>query len=391
MYRRGLNKLRLYKLKFIIFLNMLKNISIFNTIFNDAPQPWQIGFQDSAAPGFTGIVELHNTIFFYLVVISVGVFWVLGSIIYYYNSKKSPIVHKYLNHGIDVPFQKCFKFNNLNNLNYIRFYSTTPSSHVNSIKFYEDAYFMKNSIILDNKNKSGIYKWTNKLTNDIYIGQSVELAKRFIRYFNLSYLRNRAKRVISRALIKYGYSNFSLEILEYCDIADLTEREQYYFDKLNPKYNTLKIAGSSSGHKLTEETKTKISQSLKGIYVKEKSALYGRTHTEETKALMALKKSNENNPLYGKTHSEETKELIRQKSLGRKHSEETLLKLSASRGYLVYIHEKCDSEGFNLIGSFVSIRRAAKFLGISHNTVRLYINSGQIFKDRYKFTGGTPK
>ena len=75
------------------------NFSIFKIIFNDAPQPWQIGFQDSAAPGFTGIVELHNTIFFYLVVISVGVFWVLGSIIYYYNSNKSPIVHKYLNHG----------------------------------------------------------------------------------------------------------------------------------------------------------------------------------------------------------------------------------------------------------------------------------------------------
>ena len=75
-------------------------LSIFNTIFNDAPQPWQIGFQDSAAPGFTGIVELHNTIFFYLVVIFVGVFWVLCSIIYYYNSRKSPIVHKYLTHGI---------------------------------------------------------------------------------------------------------------------------------------------------------------------------------------------------------------------------------------------------------------------------------------------------
>jgi cytochrome c oxidase subunit 2 len=78
---------------------MLKNLFIFNTIFNDAPQPWQIGFQDSAAPGFTGIVELHNTIFFYLVVISVGVFWVLGSVIYYFNSTNSPIVHKYLNHG----------------------------------------------------------------------------------------------------------------------------------------------------------------------------------------------------------------------------------------------------------------------------------------------------
>ena len=78
---------------------MFSKILIFNTIFNDAPHPWQIGFQDSAAPGFSGIVELHNTIFFFLVVICVGVFWTLGSIIYYYNIKKSPIIHKYLNHG----------------------------------------------------------------------------------------------------------------------------------------------------------------------------------------------------------------------------------------------------------------------------------------------------
>ncbi len=81
---------------------MLQNISFLNTIFNDAPHPWQIGFQDSAAPGFTGIVELHNTIFFYLVVISVGVFWVLTSIIYYYNSNNNAIVHKYLNQLIDL-------------------------------------------------------------------------------------------------------------------------------------------------------------------------------------------------------------------------------------------------------------------------------------------------
>jgi group I intron endonuclease len=255
---------------------------------------------------------------------------------------------------------------------------------------------MRKSIIKDNKNKSGIYKWTNKLTNDIYIGQSVDLAKIFIRYFNLSYLKNRETLIISRALIKYGYSNFSLQILEYCDIADLREREQYYLDKLNPKYNILKIAESSLGHKLTEETKAKISKSIflkkkMGIYLNEKSALYGRTHSEETRALMAIKKFGANNPLFGKTHTEESKELMRQKALGRKHSEETLLKMSASKGYLVNIHEKCDSKGFQLIGNFVSIRRVAKFLGISSNTVRLYINSGEIFKDRYKFTGENPK
>ena len=78
---------------------MTQFISIFNNIFNDAPQPWQLGFQDSAAPGFTGIVTLHNTVGFYLIVISIAVFWVLFSIMYYYNSNKNPIAHKYLTHG----------------------------------------------------------------------------------------------------------------------------------------------------------------------------------------------------------------------------------------------------------------------------------------------------
>ena len=61
--------------------------------------------------------------------------------------------------------------------------------------------------------------------------------------------------------------------------------------KLNPKYNTLKIAGSSSGHKLSEETKAKISKSLKGVYINEKSSLFDRTHTEETKAPYVFNKN----------------------------------------------------------------------------------------------------
>ena len=74
-------------------------INNWNIILNDVPQPWQLGFQDSAAPGFTGIIELHNTLFFYLIVVVVGVFWALGSVMYYYNSKSWPFTHKYLNHG----------------------------------------------------------------------------------------------------------------------------------------------------------------------------------------------------------------------------------------------------------------------------------------------------
>lgn len=365
----------------------------FPPIYNDVAEPWQIGFQDSATPGFDGIVQLHDSIFFFLVLISISVFWMLFAIIRNFSSTKNSIVYKYLNHGKKVPTlknkkQKCFKFNNLikNNVNYIRLYSTIPFLNLINVKFYDDPFMLKKSILKDNKGKSGIYKWTNKLTNDVYIGQSKNLAQRFMKYFNLNYLKDRNTLVIHRALLKYGYSNFTLEILEYCDIINLTEREQYYLDILNPKYNTLKIAGSSLGHKLTEETKIKISKSLKENYNNKRSALFGRTHTEETKILMALKKSKENNPMFGKTHDTKTKDLMKQKALGRKHSSETLLKMSAVKGYPVYIYEKCDIEGFKLIGSFVSIRRAAKFLDISSSTIRLYINSGKIFKDRYKFS-----
>lgn len=79
------------------FISSLKNN--FPVVFNDAPLPWQLGFQDSAAPGFTGLVTLHNTIGFWLVVIFLSVGWVLFSVMYYYSANKNPIAHKYLTHG----------------------------------------------------------------------------------------------------------------------------------------------------------------------------------------------------------------------------------------------------------------------------------------------------
>jgi group I intron endonuclease len=366
-----------------MFLKFLNNF----IILNDAPKPWQIGFQDSATPTMEGIVELHDQILFYLIIILIFITWILSSIFYQYSSSKNLLKYKYENHGINVPIQKYSKFI------YIRSYTTKSiaikNKENNDCSFvvkYEDAYLMKKKIFIENEGKSGIYMLTNKLTNDIYIGQSVNISKRLKKYFNFSYIKSKDSFIISRALIKYGYSNFIVTILEYCDKSDLLNREQFYFDKLNPQYNILKIAGSSLNFKHSEKTKTKISKALKGIYVKEKSALFGRFHTEKTKNLMSLKKVKENNPLFGKVHSEKSKELMRQSALGRKHSEETKLKMSIKHGNPVNIYEKCSSEGFKFIGSFVSTRKTANFLDISKSTVIKYMNSGKIFKDRYKFS-----
>jgi hypothetical protein len=55
-------------------------------------------------------------------------------------------------------------------------------------------------------------------------------------------------------------------------------------------------------------------------------------------------------------------------------------------GKPVNIYEKFDSSGFKLIGSFVSARRAGKFLGVSGSTIIRYVQSGQIYNERYKFS-----
>ena len=40
----------------------------------------------------------------------------------------------------------------------------------------------------------------------------------------------KSNRPIDRALLKYGFSRFSLYILEYCTSENVLEREQYYLD-----------------------------------------------------------------------------------------------------------------------------------------------------------------
>ena len=118
---------------------------------------------------------------------------------------------------------------------------------------YPNAKESKFLIYFDNREKSGIYRWINKITSECYIGSTKDLTKRLRHYYSLKYLHKKLLKnkssLIYKAIIEYDLSSFSLDILEYCPLNELLIREQYYIDSLKPEYNILKIAGSVKGYK----------------------------------------------------------------------------------------------------------------------------------------------
>ena len=152
------------------------------------------------------------------------------------------------------------------------------STSILPVKSYSNADIQKQDILINNKGKSGIYRWVNQINGKSYIGSSINITRRMYEYFNSKHLLSK-KMIIYKALLKYGYSAFSLEILEYCDEKDIILREQYYLNLLNPEYNILENAGNSFGFQHSEETKFKISEGLKG----ESHPFFGKTLKLEKK------------------------------------------------------------------------------------------------------------
>lgn len=101
----------------------------------------------------------------------------------------------------------------------------------------------KAKIVKENKDKSGVYMWIHTESNKIYIGSSINIGRRFAGYFSKFNLSKNKTMTICKALLKYGHSQFSFAILEYCDASNRIERENYYINLLEPKYNVLNVAG----------------------------------------------------------------------------------------------------------------------------------------------------
>jgi group I intron endonuclease len=272
---------------------------------------------------------------------------------------------------------------------------------------YNNANTDKSRILSDNKGKTGIYLWTHNESGKIYVGSAHDLLRRLRDYFNPSKLKE-WDNYISKALIHHTHSAFSLAILEFIDISNLSKeearkliisREQYYLDLIfssnKPNtYNLLKIAGSMLGFNHSAETIAKISG--------ENNHFFGKIHTEETKALLSEINKGEKHPFFGFTHSAETKSKMSeaQKRIdrtGKNHpmygitgennpmfgislSNETITKMSIARGGgTIYVY---DLQG-TLVNSFSSARKAAEFFNCHHPAIVKHMKSGKLFQDKW--------
>jgi group I intron endonuclease len=174
----------------------------------------------------------------------------------------------------------------------------------------------------------GIYKITSP-SGRVYIGQSINIERRF-RYYKGIACKEQIK--IYNSLLKYGVDAHIFEVLELCETEELNNRERHYQDLYDSVANGLNLLYVKSEHfngGHSEESKKKISDSLKG-----------RTFTDEHKYKIGLNNSRrvmsdetkEKHRLgrLGKKASPETKEKQRQSKLGGKRSEETKRKMSES-------------------------------------------------------------
>ena len=125
---------------------------------------------------------------------------------------------------------------------------------------YSNSDTMKESVVKENKGKSGVYRWTNKITGYTYIGSSVKLDRRLrVHISNIGSV----KLPLYNALNKYGLDNYAFMILQYCDPVEdvclgLEQNYRAALDLYKPNYNILKLAGSSQGFKHSPETIAKL-------------------------------------------------------------------------------------------------------------------------------------
>lgn len=246
------------------------------------------------------------------------------------------------------------------------FYSS--SSTLSPVATYDNFELHKDRILKENKNKSGVYRLTNLDNQKSYIGSSVDLRKRFHVYYSISRL-SLSNMAIYKALLKYGHSKFSLEILEYCEPDKAVSKEQEYLDLLKPCYNLNPMAGSSLGYKHSEEALAKLSANMI-------ARMTGRTVSDETRANLSAAAT-------GRVLTAEERAKISVARTGMKFTDEHRSKISVAMSAINGVAVIVTNIETGDIKEFATMTAAGAALGVSRTAIKKAIQSGKVFRDSY--------
>ena len=135
----------------------------------------------------------------------------------------------------------------------------------------------------------GVYKITNTVNAKFYIGSTNNLKRRY--YSHYCSLRGgyHANEYLQNSFNKYGEQAFTFEILEIVNetktLDEVRDIEQKYLDKVEDWdlcFNARKIATYCNPSPLTEQTKLRMSESMKG----DRNPNYGKPRPQELKELL---------------------------------------------------------------------------------------------------------
>ena len=160
---------------------------------------------------------------------------------------------------------------------------------------------------------SGIYKIINTQSAKYYVGSAVDLRRRWNEHRSQLTNGTHHNKYLQRAWDKDGCQTFEFVVVEYVVTKNLVTVEQQYLDAAfasGKQYNLCPAARSSLGVVVSNKTKQKMSNALKG----NKRAL-GYKHTAESKAKIADASRGKqyvkgNTFRKGKHHSAETKQKL---------------------------------------------------------------------------------
>jgi len=244
----------------------------------------------------------------------------------------------------------------------------------------------------------GIYKITNKVNNKCYIGSSNNVKKRLTEHKRCLRLGKHHSIKLQRAYTKYGFENFSFDIIKECNENDLLKHEQEFFILLAPEYNILKIAGSFKGYKHTDETKEVLRQKRKNqiispcseetkqkISAANKNRIFSNAHKVKLseahlgKKLTEVHRRNIAKHCTTKIMSEKQKKSAEVRKLNGSYLVSNSTRDKISKANSVSVIGINDKNG--IIYEFSSYREALIFLDISESTLWRKIKNNQKIKD----------